>query len=138
MTPGFKDSKPITAVLLVLLAVSLTVPVAAQDNQTTGTDHNAKHEEAIPFHLPAEVLIILGGLTSITAVAATANKYGGDIGRALYVVGSGIAFYSIYVLWHASSEVLKIAAPSHPAMVYLFLIASLLTAGGFIQTYRAI
>lgn len=135
MISDFTDSKPTAVALLAVITISLVAPVVAQDNHTAGND---EHQEHVPFHIPAEIISILAGILSIGAAVATANKYGGDIGQALYVVGAGIGIYSLHLLWHALPEVGVLAAgPTNVGTVYMYLVASVLTASGFVMAYRA-
>lgn len=126
-----------------LLVVVLVTMLLAQPALASGEEEKKKggegilHEEDTAFYHFTELLQFVGALAAMAGVVLAGQKYGGKVGRALYISGAGVGIFALQRLWHNLAEygVLGTKTP-YVLKQFIFGIVVTLLAVGFIMLWN--
>jgi hypothetical protein len=111
---------------VVAATVALADPVAAQ---TTGGGPGL-------FFATSEIAQVLLSITAVSFVVLAARAYGGEIGKALFVVGGGVIIFATWQLLDGATELLELQQPPASAGSVVNLVVTILLLAGFYMLYE--
>ncbi|MFC6975492.1 hypothetical protein ACFQL1_13875 [Halomicroarcula sp. GCM10025709] len=112
---------------LVAGALAATGPAAAQ---------TAANEGPGLFFATSEIAQVLLSIAAVSFVVLAARAYGGEIGKALFVVGGGVIVFASWQLLAGATELLRLQQPPASAGSVVNLVVTILLLAGFYMLYE--
>lgn len=84
----------------------------------------------------SEIAQVLLSIAAVSFAVLAARAYGGEIGNAIYVAGSGVIIFGSWQLVHAAAGLLALDRPSAAADSSVYLMVTVLLLAGFYMLYE--
>jgi hypothetical protein len=88
------------------------------------------------FFATSEIAQVMLSIAAVSFVVLAARAYGGEIGKALFVVGGGVIIFAIWQLLAGASELLSLQQPPASAGSVVNLVVTILLLAGFYMLYE--
>lgn len=102
-------------------------PAAAQTTAEEGTGM---------FVATSEIAQVLLSIMAVSFVVLAARAYGGEVGKALLVVGGGVIIFATWQLLAGAAGLLRLQQPPAGASSFVNLVVTILLLAGFYMLYE--
>jgi hypothetical protein len=88
------------------------------------------------FFATSEIAQVLLSIAAVSFVVLAARAYGGEIGKALFVVGGGVIVFATWQLLAGAAQLLRLQQPPASAGSVVNLLVTVLLMAGFYMLYE--
>jgi len=112
------------------------VPVAGVVFVGPAAAQTTASEGAGLFVATSEIAQVLLSIMAVSFVVLAARAYGGEIGKALLVVGGGVIIFATWQLLAGAAQLLRLQQPPAGASSFINLVVTILLLAGFYMLYE--
>lgn len=88
------------------------------------------------FFATSEIAQVILSITAVSFVVLAARAYGGEVGKALFVVGGGVIVFATWQLLAGATQLLRLQQPPTSAGSVVNLVVTILLLAGFYMLYE--
>lgn len=115
---------------------TLGVVVATMAFTGRAAAQTATNEGPGLFFATSEIAQVMLSIAAVSFVVLAARAYGGEIGKALFVVGGGVIIFASWQLLAGATELLQLQQPPASAGSVVNLVVTILLLAGFYMLYE--